>query len=80
LLQKIDVLNIDIQENLQKYKQLMDKLPGGVEAMMNTIQECQADSTPDKLADYFEEREHLTGCLKDLKVIKANLDKIDRTF
>lgn len=58
----------------------MDKLPGGVEAMVNTLQECLADSTPDKVADYFEEREHIMGCTKDLKVIKSNLDKIDRNF
>jgi hypothetical protein len=49
-------LDKDIQENLSKYKELMDKLPGGVEAMMKTLQECLADSTPDKIADYFEEK------------------------
>jgi hypothetical protein len=48
--------------------------------MINTLQECLADSTPDKTADYFKEKEQITKGVKDLKVIKANLEIVDITF
>jgi hypothetical protein len=73
-------MDLDIQENLLKYKEHIDKLPGGVELMIGTLQECLLDSTPDKTADYYKEKDQITGGLKDLKAIKDNLEKIDRTF
>jgi hypothetical protein len=48
--------------------------------MIGTLQECLLDSTPDKTADYYKEKDQITGGLKDLKAIKDNLEKIDRTF
>jgi hypothetical protein len=59
LLRNIEILNKDIKDNLGKYKDMMDKLPGLVEQMIITYEECLLDSTPDKKADYFEERDHL---------------------
>lgn len=63
LLHKTDVLDRDIKENLEKYKDLMSRLPDTVDQMINTYQECLLDSTPDKTADYFEEKDHLRDSL-----------------
>jgi hypothetical protein len=60
-------LDKDIKENLAKYKDLMDKLPGQVDQIINTFQECLLDSTPDKTADYFEEKLMISAGLKNMK-------------
>lgn len=77
---QIGVLEKDIGENLEKYNELMGALPGLVGQMLNCYKECLADSTPDKTADYFEEKDHIEGSVKDLDEIKGNLEKIDKTF
>jgi hypothetical protein len=73
-------LEKDINENLGKYAELTSRLPTLVDQMINTYEECLLDSTPDKTADYFEEKDHLQECSKNLRSIKTNLDKIDRAF
>ena len=48
--------------------------------MITTFQECLQDSTPDKLADYWEEKDHFKASLKKMKDVKSNLDKMDRQY
>ena len=48
----------------------MDKLPVLVDQMIVTFQECLLDSTPDKTADYFEEKDEIKQSLKTVKGVK----------
>ena len=55
-----------INEDMENFKQINDKLPVEMENMMNTLKEMKNGSEPNDSADYWEERKNIDRNTKDL--------------
>ena len=54
-------------ENLNKFKDLSEKLPSQIEMMLETLKEMKIGAEPDDSADYWEERNKINTWISELK-------------
>ena len=74
---KIKALADEIQDNLGKSRDVLDRYPNLIDLMIATNDEMKIGSLPDDTADYWEERKTIEQNLKDLKEDKTSLAALD---
>ena len=62
-------------EEMQHLESLFDEWPEQADNIIRALEEMLKDSTPDKSADYFEEKDLISRYLQNVKKSKSELDR-----
>jgi hypothetical protein len=64
-----------LNEDVYKFKELLEPLPTIIDSMLLALLEMRKDSEPDKSADYWEAREAIEEWTQNLTKLKKSKDK-----